>query len=82
MKKFPLVHVRFLDHSMSEGHQQTLVECEVFGLLIHEDNLQVVIASWVADGMVLGPNSEIFSLVKHKGMKIKRTGYKVEYRFH
>lgn len=72
--KLPIVHIRCLDHSHSDGDSIRLLPIDVFGVLLKEDKQAYYIASWLADGVV-DQNAECFSILKHKGLKLKRVGF-------
>lgn len=61
-KKLP-VCLRFFDHFQKSGNDFDLPVCEVYGLLIAEDKLKYVIASWAADDTI-DDNTEIFIILK------------------
>lgn len=70
--KYPIVHVRFLDHSMTTGEDIRVIPCEVIGYLVKEDSNSIAIASWVCDGIIDSQDTELFVIVKHKGLKIRK----------
>lgn len=69
MKKFPIVHIKFLDHCLTDGTETQPISCEVMGYLTHEDKGCYVVASWVCDSQVNSENNEVFVIVKHPGVK-------------
>lgn len=70
--KAPLVRVTFLDHCMTQGDKMQPIQCEAVGFLVKEDKTALYIATWVCDNVVESHNSEIFCIIKHKGLKIKK----------
>ena len=72
--------MRFLDHTMASGDEAGLIQCDVWGLLVGETKNAYTVATWVCGGAVKNHNTEVFTILKHKGLKIKKLGT-MEYRF-
>lgn len=70
VKKQPVV-IRFLDHSLYTGDEARPIECEVYGLLYHEDSKAYYVASWICDDVINDANSEVFTIVKHPGVVVR-----------
>lgn len=71
MKKAPIVHVEFYDHNQSRGDDMGVAKIDLYGVLIKEDKQAYYVASWVCDS-VIDHNSDCYTILKHKGLKIKR----------
>lgn len=61
-----IVHIRFLDHSMSAKHSAEPVTCNVFGVITKDDANHYEVTTWAVeqdeDGAAM--NDECFSIVK------------------
>jgi hypothetical protein len=71
-KKVPIVKVDFLDHVMSPGDESGLIQCTAIGYLVKQDKQSITICSWLSGTDLLDHDSEVYVLLKHKGMKITR----------
>jgi hypothetical protein len=76
MKKYKLVHVKFLDHAMSDGESIGPFYCEAVGYLIKEDELCYYIAPWIANSQINTTDTEIFTIVKHTSLEMKELVFK------
>ena len=70
--KYWLVKIDLLDHSKSQLQTCGLSQDVVYGLLTHEDESSVRICPWVVGLDISEPSCEVFTLVKHSGMKIEK----------
>lgn len=61
-----IVHIRFLDHSMSSKHSAEPVVCNVFGIITKEDANHYQVTTWAVEQDEEGAdmNDECFSIVK------------------
>lgn len=71
-KRYPIVKIDFLDHSECSGENVGVVPVQVIGYLIYEDRIHYQVASWVADSGIDHPDTVVFTVVKHKGVKVKK----------
>ena len=71
INKFP-VRVTFLDHCQADAPDIGLLNCEVFGIIREETDLQLNILSWIGDQELNSKNTDGYALVKHKGFKIEK----------
>lgn len=78
MKKIKkdLVIATFLDHAMTNGTDMNPVRCEVVGFLVKEDKDAIYLASWICDDKLNTTDTEIFAIVKHKALKLRRLNLK------
>lgn len=71
MDKAKLVHIKFLDHSQCDGDAATPIECEVVGFLYRETRLAYYVATWICAGDINNPDTDVYVIVKHKGIKLQ-----------
>jgi len=71
-KSYPLYLIKFYDHCQTTGDNLNVIECEVVGYLIKEDNIAYYIASWVCDSTVNQSNTEVFGILKSTIIKKKK----------
>lgn len=67
-----IVVVNFLDHCFTDGQNMKPIECEVVGYLIKEDKQAYYVASWICDEKINDDNTDIYVIVKHPGIRIKK----------
>jgi hypothetical protein len=73
--RYAVVRVDFLDHSLAERVHASSIRCSVFGLLIHKSKSEVRILSWLTDSNPSGEQNDVYSIVRHPGMRIQTIGY-------
>lgn len=72
MKKYQLVEITFLDHYQSDGEDYRPIPCAVVGYLVGEDKSCYYLCWWVCDNNPFERNSESITIVKHKGIKVRK----------
>lgn len=70
--KEQLVEVTFLDHAMVTGDQVGPISCKAVGWLIGSDKQCIYLASWICNNEVDSSDTECFTIVKHKGLVVRR----------
>ncbi len=72
-KKYPFVHVSFLDHCMLSGDLEwEPIPCELVGYLVQETKGYWVIATWISGGVLNNEDTEMFVVVKHPGATLRK----------
>ena len=71
-KKYPIVLIKFLDHVQCSGEDPRPAECEAVGFLVKEDKDSYQLLTWHADYVINDSNAELFVIVKHPGIKVRR----------
>lgn len=69
LNKYPLVCVQFWDHSLGSPPIAP-VNCEVFGILAHQDDLCYYVLSWIADSNLTDDNNEVYCILKSTVVKL------------
>lgn len=72
LKPSTFVVVTFFDHCLVPGGVAAPVPITLSGWVVEDKADYIVIAGWVADKELSGHNTDTYTLVKHKGMKIKK----------
>lgn len=73
--KLPVVEIKFLDHALCSGVDQTPLPITVYGLLVKETKHAYQIACWLTNHAVNSDQNEGFAIVKHNGIKLRIIGY-------
>jgi len=71
LSKYKLVWLRFLDHSSGSGDSHSLIPCEVFGILKHEDETTYTVCSWICDYDLSSPDTDAYCVIKSAVIEYK-----------
>lgn len=72
MKRGDLVQVSFKDHCFESGGVSDLLSCEVVGFIVRINLDSIVVAPWMITGDLDDANNDTYTILLHKGMRIKR----------
>lgn len=67
-----IVRLDFLDHCSHSGNMGGAIPITLIGVLRSEDATSYHVVSWVAGGDPYDSNSDCYSILKHKGLKMKK----------
>lgn len=76
-KKFPLVHVVFLDHCMGAANMIAPIQCEAFGILRNEDKHAYYVMSWICDKDLYDSDTEGYCILKKDVIEMKKIRGKI-----
>lgn len=67
-----LVLIRCLDHCFVTGGATEPLPVKVVGWLVAIEKDHYKLAPWVTEEMLISENSDSYTILKHKGLKINR----------
>ena len=71
-KKYKIVYLKFLDHSLFAPDDAKPIVCEVFGVLWRETDLVYQIVPWVCNGNLRNENNECYTILKSTVLEKRR----------
>ncbi len=71
-KKYWLARVDFIDHADCSSTFASTIPCTVWGLIVEETETHIHVLKWCADKDENSHNSEVWAIVKHKGIRVDK----------
>lgn len=72
LRQGDLVIVDFLDHVSTQNGSSDPVPVQAVGWFVGETDAAYVICPWLTEGELTGMNSDTYTILKHKQLKIKK----------